>query len=551
MLRNLVFLWICIACTAAPAQAPSFHAPLRLDGFTVEYVNMLNLFERADRSPLLTGDPFERFPEWMPTPLFDYVPRQSNALAAVSGQLAAETGEAMLNRPENPEWPNRDHETGLHAYYTPRHIPLRLFAGYRYLDSYSDRFDSLWGDYRRAGNAMRHDERGLANETGCGLDYAGRKAAIRVRALDYERWGRTPFFHSPLYTEGYLGSARIDAYAGSVTLFGELELDQHEDYQNHTTPEQYHDYRMTFGVRGPVRNQIRGSFSISQNSRLRPHGAAYARLEDTASTFLAWRLSAHALFDGRAGGSAWLSMQSLKHFRPSLWASWASIPQYRDLSFFEGKIPVRYTEAKQEVTELELSLAYRDTLIFPLTALIQYAHHSAPSWERITRGDNTVTIARDSLTDAADMSLAAAARYELSWSVLRATLWGAGSAPLPLDALTAVSPGVRAGIDIGCGSLEDRRLYGGVRIAFAGKSAVRYWDQDSANYIIYGAPAYTAASLIAKLPFFLPWFRTHSAPAVWIEAGPFRFSREQRMRQHPRGNYIGPAIAVRFTSAVY
>ena len=59
----------------------------------------------------------------------------------------------------------------------------------------------------------------------------------------------------------------------------------------------------------------------------------------------------------------------------------------------------------------------------------------------------------------------------------------------------------------------------------------------------FTAPAQTSAYVSLKMPFHLPVFREHLRTNFQIEAGPIRFSKEQRFVEHPKGNLIGPSIS--------
>ena len=86
-------------------------------------------------------------------------------------------------------------------------------------------------------------------------------------------------------------------------------------------------------------------------------------------------------------------------------------------------------------------------------------------------------------------------------------------------------------------------LYTEVKIEYRDRVSLKHRTENN-NAIFEGiAPAQTSAYLFLKMPFHFPLFREHLRTNFQIGAGPLRLSREQRFKEHPYGNLIGPSIS--------
>lgn len=560
---NRLLLFTAVTCTLCYhfvfGENDTF-IPIRIDGvntvlFNQEYPNRsLNMYS------IIWGNPVDQFPFNL---LSDYAKPYDNIYESLkdtiidslfhlqaSARAGAETGESMMNRFEGLAEENRDHFTTFATACRFPKTPMNLFFGYRYIDTYSDRFDAKWEKYKNiTGDNMSFSEEGLAHELVSGYSLSCPIAATTLKTISYNRWGATPYYFSPLLSRGYALYPSLIFILPKSKIYVDFLFDYHKDYYNHIDYSEYTDEGWDITWQRQLKKGIIAQLSHHINSKLDPSAYANAMLHDTISNLFIWSFSGNLYSNFRMGGSLDINYIQIPKFSLNVNAAWDFIPQTRSYTFWENKTPVEYHTIKYEVASLHTSLNYTDTLFFPVKASVWLNYCEKPLWETIEYTNNKIIIRQDTIYNAAHLTSGGKVSYKISLKKFFLTLWG-NAEITPKERELHFSLPRDLGADLGYGSTDNDSLYAVIRFETRDGCTLKYMNESSNEIKEYTAPAQTSISFLFKIPFFLPFLKEHLRTNFQIEAGPIRLSKEQRIKEHPKGNLIGPAISLGFNGFI-
>ncbi len=533
--------------------------PVHIDGFNTLLFNQEYPNKSLSMYSIVYGNPLDSFPFHILSDSYRFsnihnkgydslnnTERDSLFRMQVSGLVGSETGDPMLNRFEGLSHQNRDHFTNIVSSCSFPKTPLSIYFGYRYIDNYSDRFDWLWQNYKNTtGYNMSFYEEGLSYEVFGGYHLSGSVAATTLKTINYKRWGTTPFFFSPIFTTGYTLMPSLIFILPNSTLHLDFLYDYHKDYYNHidyTEDSEYSDNGWEIAWKKRLQKGVYLTLSHCMDTKLTPSSYISTMLKDTVSNLFIWVLKGNFYSNLRPGASLDINYIQLPKFSIHMNAAWDYIQKQRDYTFLENETPVDYCNLDYETTNLHTDLVYTDTLFFPVSLSIWYDYCQKPLWEKIIYGEDRIIIKQDTISNGMCSTFGGKGRYKLSYKRLSLTLWG-NAIITPRKKIQRFSLPRDMGADLGFGSPDNDSIYIAVRLESRDRASIKYRDENIGSIIEFTSPAQTSMYLLCKVPFLFPFFKEHIKINLQVEAGPIRFSKEKRLKEHPLGNNIGPAIS--------
>ncbi len=527
------------------------YTPIHLDGFNTVLYNQEYPDQSLNMYSIVFGNPLDRFPFSVLSRLqglnemkIDTLEKSDSlfhweAAAAIGG----ETGELMLNAYEGLEQENRDHFTTFATAATFPNSPLDLYFGYRYVDHYSDGFDSHWEYYEKKNKQpMAFNQQGLAYEFIGGYALSGSITATSLKTMSYKHWGTTPYYFSPIFSSGYLIAPSLIFSLPKSKLLIDFIFDYHKDFYDHINFTEYTDERWDITWQRQLRKNVNAQLSHHKDSRLSPSTRLNATIDGLIPQVFRWTLSGNVFGNYRIGGSLNIDYIQIPTITININPGWHYIPKGRDYTFWNVTKQIDYTSKKYDVATLHSAIQYDDTLFFPVQARVWMHYCEKPLWETFDWGSKKNIIRQDTITNAARLMFGGKASYKISYKKFSATLWG-NMAITPQNKEVRYLLPRNIGADIAYGVPENGSFYAALKLENRDGSILKYLDVGSNKIKNYTTPATTNASLILKIPFMLPFLKKYIRTGFQIEAGPIQFSEEQRVREHPLGNYIGPAIS--------
>jgi hypothetical protein len=551
---------------------------MKLDGFNTSVFNQEYPHQSINIYSIINGNPLDKFP-------FDILAKYSQDKNCnrnydslklnnkdslfhlqASAIIGAETGDLILKQFDNTitsDFPyNRDHFTVFAGAFTFPYTPLNLFFGYRYLDNYSDRFDSLFVLHRKAtGNNIPFTDKGLAFELVTGYNFTGSVVSSQLKTISYKHWNVTPYFFSPLFQTGYKLIPSISfGFPNSY-----LDLKFAFDYQKvHYTHEadwysEYMDEAWSIVWRRTIKKNINLQLGHYNNSKNDPSHHFYALLHDTIPKLFSWNLTGKFYSNFRLGGSFGFDYIQIPHFSLKFQSSWDYKPKGRDYTFIIEDIPVEYYAMKYEVFTLHSSLNYLDTLLFfPVSASIWLDYCDKPIWETKEFFQNSIIkkyiIRQDTLSSSARVIFGGKADYNISYKNFNIDLWG-NFAVTPKGKNLRLSLPRNIGVDLSYGRPDNSSFYALLRFENRDRSKLKYFDKNIYDFKEFETQAATSMTITVKSPLILPIFRNLARMELQLEGGPIQiakdFKKNQRIKQHPAGNKIGPAISLRVNGYIH
>ncbi len=540
-----------------------YRIAIPLDGSNTSVYNIFFPWDSWNSRSTVIGKPFDRFPHSR-IDGFDLskseVPDASDtAVLCASASIGAEIGEPLLNKLDDSDLPNRDHLTLFETSLDVPKVPLRLLAGYRYVDTYSDRFDSLWADYsaRVPGPGPAFSSEGLAHEAVFVYGYEPQIVSLNGSFTSYGYWGVTPYYYSPLHTRGYRVTQSASKQLSGIRLAADLGIDLHDDYLDPVNPKKYRDWSAQAGVIHEITPTARFAVSLYRNTKIRPRTYAEASVYDTAgSDRFRYAMYARAFSNFKTGFGAKLTIPIPVHrgLYGDARAAWRYRTSPRDYSFYHYDTRVEYRSREWHQRLLHFGLRFDDRRIPAFKGGPFYSFIDEPAWERVDTVGPVVTIRQDTLSDAGSHHLGIAGhgthrkgRFQLKWNASGAVTPGDDTAGLPFE----VPWRVAVEMEYGAPKYESARV--GVRAEIRDRVLQRYYMDNLDAIETREAPSRATIALYAKLPFHSPFFREHAKPWIVFEAHPITVPSElsidglkdQRRRSHPGGNYRGPLFLIR------
>jgi hypothetical protein len=479
-----------------------------------------------------------------PNDTFLEVPaHDSNYLLFISGDIGAETGEALLNRIGKPGYyPNRDHRTTFSTLLSVPRIPLALNYKYLYTDEYTDRFDSIWTSYAIAtGKPMQYDEDGLRHEHLAALHYQQNNLMIQASYNWYRRWNTTPYFFSPVLSYGYSLNPLLTYSRNGLTLYSNWLINKHSEYYDHINPTKYTDVSFTNRLSYRLSSALSTTLEARFDPALDPGAVFGASLLRDGNIFN-WSISASIFNNNDFSLQGYGSLNPTPNINCSLSLAKAFIPESRSFTFTEYRLPVSYNPISTEQIIFYGSATYKDTLFIPVSVNTWFQHINKPVWESITFYDDSAVINQ--------------MHYKYGESV-----WGLNgncrinikslflscrpSITVPLgNSVRRFSIQKMLDVELSFSPPDSNIISGSVRFHYRDSSYLNYiMSEDTDMLQTFTSPRQTALYFQLNIPFTVPFIHRFTRNAtLFIDAGPLRLAKTQRLREHPRGNQIGPAI---------
>lgn len=479
-----------------------------------------------------------------PNDTFLEVPaHDSNYLLFISGDIGAETGEALLSRINKPGYyPNRDHKTSFSTLLSVPKIPLSFNYKYLYIDEYTDRFDSIWIDYAKVtGKRMQYDEDGLRHEHLAGLRYQQNNLLVQASYNWYRRWNATPYFFSPVLSYGHSLNPLLSYSRNGLTLYSNWFINKHSEYYDHIYPTEYTDV----SFRNRLSFKLSPTLSTALEARFDPAldpGAVFLANLFHDGTIFNWNLSASIFNSNDFSLQGDVSLNPTSNINCSLSLARTYIPKSRHFIFMEYNLPVSYNPISADQFIFYGSATYKDTLFIPVSVNTWFQHNNKPIWESITFFDDSAVINQMPYKNGESV-LGLNGNCRVSFKSISLDCHPSITIPLGntvrrftiqkmLDVVLSFTPP------------DSNTISGSVRFQYRDSSYLNYILCENTDLLqTFTSPLQTALYFQLDIPFMVPFIHRFSRNAtLFIDAGPLRLSKTQRVREHPRGNQIGPAI---------
>jgi len=472
-------------------------------------------------------------------------------LLDMTGIIGSETGEAMLSRYEDKNFPNRDHRTAVDFNYHSMRLPLTFTGGYQHNDVYTDRFDSLWSRYSHLHKKrMAHSGEGLFKRQRMGMRLAPPAFKAEAEIAAYSLWQAAPFTYTPLYRKGVRGSGAL-AYAiteASVAAF-HITLDDYRLFYDHRqqSATYFTDADWDIGMRSKATDFAEGVITVKHTAGAQPAYSAHAQLQaDSIKKKLTWNAEAILYNNGKAGARFNAVWQFTKKMALDGCFAWDVIRAERNFLIADiRQKPVHYHYEERDIGQCNMLARFTDTLGFPFQIEGWVDYFSAPLWENRSIRDGQTYITLDTVADAARWQIGARGSYIIAKGAFSCMLSGGTQRPLLSHKRARLSMPWNAGAYLGWGDrLDPNALYAAASAEIRARTTVSYWNADQKKPVAQNAPAQHALFFRVRFPFQLPCFSKFTNSRLWLEAGPFRLKGPQRVASYPGGNLIGPAIAL-------
>lgn len=481
-----------------------------------------------------------------PNDTFLEVPaHDSNHLLFISGDIGAETGEALLSRIYKPGYyPNRDHRTTFSTLLSVPRIPLSLSYKYNYTDEYTDRFDSIWINYKSVtGKNMQYDEDGLRHEHLFGMHYQQNNLLVQASYNWYRRWNATPYFFSPVLSYGRSLNPQLTYSSKNLTLYSNWLINKHSEYYDHIYPTEYTDVSFTNRLSIKLSSTMSTALEARFDPALDPGAALNASLLHEGTVFN-WNLSASIFNSNDFSLQGYGSLNPTPNINCSLLVARAFVPESRYFTFMEYKLPVSYNPISTDQIIFYSSATYKDTFFIPVSVNTWFQHNNKPIWESITFSDDSASaVINQMLYKNGESILGLNGNCRVNFKSLYLDCHPSIMIPLGntvrrfsiekmMDVVLAFSPS------------DNNIISGSVRFHYRDSSYLNYILSENNDLLqTFTSPSQTALYFQLNIPFTVPFIHRFTRNAtLFIDAGPLRLSKTQRLREHPRGNQIGPAI---------
>lgn len=484
---------------------------------------------------VISGSPYDSF---------FIIPEHSNNILNVTGLIGAENGEALLNRFSHPgHYQNRDHQTYFLTHLSlPKH-PISFTYKYLYTDEYSDRYDSLWDDYKKnTKKSMTFDEEGLRHEHFTALRYQNNNLQLQAIYNWYRRWNATPLFFSPLLTCGHSFSPSLTYNKNNITLTSQWFINQHSEYYNHIDPVDFTDLSFINSMSFMISPMHTLEIKVQSDAQLSPQAQLTAGLSGNKAP-VHWKLSGSVYSNYELSAQGYTSYFITPNFNCSLFAASNYIPLSRPYYFYEKNVFVNYKPISFRQNDLYSSFTYSDTLLLPISIKTWFNHISDPLWESVT-----VTT-----SDSMSIEQIVYKNGESVWGINGMCQFNFKSLHFDFNPSILIPVGdtkrrfaIKRLLDANLSytPFEDSEFSISLKLQYRDKATLNYLVSNNFDYVVpYSVPSYTALYFDTNIPFIMPFGNSFITNAsFFVNAGPIRLTTEQRVREHPFGNLIGPAV---------
>jgi hypothetical protein len=556
MKTKFFYLYILIMSLTMYNTAHSFDNAVPLDGFNTITFDTIGHTFSSERSYIegFANDSFKLLPYEFTSKLDS----TNKAFMYCKGYLGAENGEALLNTYEpGGSYANRDHKTLFTAIGQLPKIPLILGYKYRYIDTYSERYDSIWSNAANNNQPMLYSAEGLSHEHLGIAQYSSKTFSISSIYNWYTRWSATPYYFSPLYNTGNSLHTSVNYQHKAIKVFTKLLIDKHDLYLDHKTPTHYNDFILDAGIAADLSKSLAGIFNVQYSYLYNPEALVSVGFKKHTEVYQ-FGVSG-ALYSNNSGSFyAFGTRQFSPHVQCSVRVGNDYLREGRSYTFKEKDTLVRYNSSKTHQTNFNIHVNYQDTIFSPIKISTWYQYCNKPLLESIVKQKDTISINQVyNESEIKNTYIGTYISYQIPITVVAVNL--SGSVSLPVNSTNF--------------NYRERfrmRKYGkidatyelpgynkpslSVSMLFRDKASLTYQiiTPDSIRgpmfvskreYETFSSPAFATAQFQLRIPFISPLFSSKiNNPAFIFDIGPVRFNKEQRIQEHPRGNRIGPAI---------
>ncbi|MBN1308661.1 MAG: hypothetical protein JXA18_12125 [Chitinispirillaceae bacterium] len=465
--------------------------------------------------------------------------------------LGAETGDPLLNGfTSSAPHPNRDHETRASVSCAGRKIPLTAVMRYRYIDTYSDRFDSIWARYEEiTGRGMENSNRGLVDEAFAAAAYRWRTVRLSASIDRREGWHATPYFFSPIYEKELTVSPLLHYVNGPVRITSRGAYRKSSWYFDHEHPVDYNDPSLNTEAAVAPAGRLSGSLTLSYDAAVQPaasirggwyykdslinagvHGSVFSNLHSAADAYGTLRL-----------GRQW---------RCSLAVARDYCPKERSSFFLEYDTVVMYEPRSIERNVLFSTIDWKAPVRCPAGISGWFFYNSRPRRESVSSRNDTLFISQ-----AVDGGSTRSFMGLKGFLDIKRRFWSLSAVPAMMIPL-----GKKENVHFFVGKTAVLALTGttaGLTPASA-TIGLACSDRPTLNYLMslppaepqvrtFTAPAFASLHVSCRIPFVVPFFPATAKTGLFsVEAGPINCTGHLRQKVHPRGNLMGPEIYAGF-----
>jgi len=468
-------------------------------------------------------------------------------IVETTAAIGAEAGDPHLNAFGSSAYPNRDHETRWDGVLRVEPLHSELRGAYRYVDVYSDRFDSTWSLHMHGtGNAMpgvdKREPAPLLSERSLLLGTVLGPVGVRGAGNWYSSWGATPYFHGPIRTDAACGGLCSGIRLARSTADVNAWVARRTRYLDYEPVEDTHvrgEAAATRRVGGYATAGLVCSYDSDLKQAARFSGAVSVAGAATASA----GLSLGATSEGQPFGACTVVLPlGRRVVLESRMAADYDSPR-DDLSFRHLDTLVRCAGTAHRSTNLHAAAAYVDTLPFPLRLEVWADLCSAPLWLAVDRRSTEILLSEQVSPRGALGTVGGRLRYRAGWSWLALGVFGEGRA-----VVSGVAEQLSVPYRLGCDAVLQSRRYRGlaaqVLLETVGPVSQRYLALPAGQVEKHTAEARTSVWVEGSVPVLLPVFRSRTGVVLQVRCGPLNLFGESRARQHPQGNLYGPRIEV-------
>ncbi len=468
------------------------------------------------------------------------------------GSLGAETGDPLFNQYLNDSsFPNRDHRTIFLMEGMLPQVPLTFAYHYRYVDTYSDRFDSLWSNYYNVNNQkMKYNEVGLSNENYGLVRYQYKDVYMQTAINKYEHWGATPYYFSPVFSKGYSVAPSLTYTYKSLILKTDCIIDHYSRYYDHINSANENNIIGECSIGWMSNTKLKSSVNFSYNNLKTPKASVSASLFAN-TTRLRLGCTSKIFSDYNMAINGYGAFYINQNYQCSLSISRDHILAEKPYKFIEVTKLVQYEPLLFDQNNIYSTITYKDTIYYPVSFSLWYQYCSDPLWESIISDSNSTIIQQKIIKSSARSIVGFFGSYiitykELSLKFTPNLMFPIGDLPMRFKLeKTAI-------FDISYSDRKSNPVSAAVSIICKDHASLNYLVNGNIDSIqTFRSPSFVSANINIRIPLVVPIVNSIlQNTAFVVDAGPVRFSKKQRLREHPQGNYIGPAIYAGFDGRI-
>lgn len=527
--------------------AESFAAVCPVDGYNV--VRLSDALLAGDNHLSLSGpDTSEAF--------FDYPEVRENTPRLWGGLfLGAETGDPLLNYYTSSQpMPNRDHRSLVEAGWNLKCMPLSLVVRYRYIDTYSDRFDDIWDRYATVnGSAMAFYKDGVGYEAFAAAVYKRGVTEAKVAINPYTRWHATPFFFSPLLEKGTSAEANIHKEIGRLEITTVLRARKSDWYYNHLESHRFLDFTAKPQYRYHLTDKVSCFLAPSFISEEKPNARVVAGLDYKDSVY-SYGIAGGTLSNKKLAGNIYATSSFAYGVTCSLSVAHDYRSRERDYTFLEMDTLVEYhTRGFGRLTAFS-NVRWRNSRWLPCEVNAWISHDAMPLTERVEFHNDRVIIRQHASGEAATSFAGLQGEASHTVAACKFDIRSAIITPVGERTTTQFIIGKFAEVSAAYATPNEHPIAIAMKLVYNDQPRLRY-ETITANGVakdtLFTAPVNVSLYLDCTVPFiFYPVRRILSETSFVVNGGPVRLYGPYRSAFHPRGNRFGPEIYAGFTGAI-